>query len=131
MNRFFFISLVFLSACTTNYNTEHTKDLTERIEHRDSLSSDDARNILNQLEVMLTEVCSKAEKELKRGTDVGEVRNALRNDAEYMELARQADVLDSILLNYIDTCHNSSLIRYEYERVLKRNVRRARRAGLN
>lgn len=131
MNRFFFISLVFLSACTTNYNTEHTKDLTERIEHRDSLSSDDARNILNQLEVMLTEVCSKAEKELKRGTDAREVRNVLRKDPEYMELARQAAILDSILLNYIDTCRNSSLIRYEYEQVLKRNVRRARRAGLN
>lgn len=131
MYRFLIILSIVLTSCTANFNNEQAVELIQHLEKKDSISPEDAKMILSMLETMLSEACYKAEKELKNGTNLKNVREALSTDSTYIGIARHASILDSILLNYIDTCHNNALIRYEYQQVLKRNVRRARRAGLN
>lgn len=131
MNRLFFLLIIFLTACTAKYNTEETTAVIKQYEHCTSISMNDAKKILNQLDLMLCAVCEKAENIADKGTDIKNIRDSLKSDTSYIALANQAAILDSIFLNYMDTCHNYAVVKYEYDKVLKKYARRARRSGLN
>lgn len=132
MKRLFILLVpILVFACKGKETKEEIIIQYDTLQINDSITSENADSVLTLLESILTDACDRAEKLINHGVSCNAVRDSLRHDSVYVSIARRASHLDSLLLDYMENSKDGILMRMKYEDVIKRNIRRARKAGLN
>lgn len=97
----------------------------------DTLTSGAYLEAVDELEIMLAEVCDMADSLVQRGVRRADVRDSLRRNSRYMKLSQQAYELDTLVLDYMKRPYDSREVRKKYDDVLRRYNKRALALGLN
>lgn len=130
------VLLIFgLSSChqsskINEYSAKTSEDLIIKAKSN-QLSNDDYFVILSQLDGMFEIVYSKAHEAKKNGICNDSIRKYLASDTEYVIIAQQAVVLDSVLTKYIKSPNAPQNLRNKYFKVSSQAAKRSQRVGLN
>jgi len=113
-----------------SYSHEKTELIIKRIQTNDSLTEEDYSLILNQLDFMMEYVYSKAQLIVDSGYKHPQIRARLKLDTTYIEIIQHADILDSTLLEHINTPITNRDLLKKYNLIKTRNLGRFKRIGL-
>lgn len=113
------------------YCPEKSESLIIKITSDSLLTEEDYQQIIGQLDGMLESVCNKAEVLLDSGYRRTEVRTRLKMDSSYMVIYRQSGILDSAILEYINTPDADPKLRTQYKEACMKYYNKATRLGLN
>ncbi len=115
---------------TTVFSTDETAQIIDKIHTDSMLSEKDYENMLLQLEGMLEIVCDKAECVIDSGYHPDDVRGRLGMDSVYRRIVEQSAVMDSALVNYLNSPYSNPSLRKRYRAILSRYTGIATKAGL-
>lgn len=107
-----------------------TSSLVQQFTTTDTISGIDYMIILDGLEYITNEACAKAQNIVDSGYGRKEVRQRLKMDVSYHQLCQHADILDSIVLDYINTNYSDYEVRARYKEILRNFNRKAQKLGL-
>ncbi len=126
--------VVLCAGCTKDktvvFSADETAQIIGRIRTDSMLSEKDYENMLLQLEGMLEIVCDKAECVIDSGYHPDDVRGRLGMDSVYRRIVEQGAVMDSALVNYLNSPYSNPSLRKRYRVILSRYTGRATKAGL-
>ncbi|MDE5607650.1 MAG: hypothetical protein K2I64_01805 [Muribaculaceae bacterium] len=102
----------------------------EEIHKSDRLTDVQYMQIIEGLELIAETVCDKAKHIIDSGFTRKDVRQRLSLDTSYISLSEKANILDSTVLEYINSYGYNIEIREKYKEVLKKISRKAEKLGL-
>lgn len=118
------------SKADTVYSETTTNELIFKSFEPEKLTLTDYQSMLSQLDCMFDIVYQKAKEAIDKGIEKDHIRSHLATDSEYMKIAGQATILDSILLRYLTTPEASHDLRIQYKQVAHQASKRAAKVGL-
>lgn len=127
-------TLLLLIGCTSRHDSRRAPELISNMTSADTIMTNDYILAVDELELMLAEVCDMADSLTNSGVGRADVRDSLRQNKRYLMLTEQASVLDSLVLEYMNRPYNVSAaekVRKKYNGVLRRYDKRAHALGLN
>jgi len=127
-------AVVLCAGCTKDktavFSADESAQIIDRIRTDSMLSEKDYKTMLSQLESMLEIVCVKAENIIDSGYRPNDVRVRLGMDSVYRRIAGQGAVMDSALVDYLNSPYSNPQLKKEYRAILSRYAGRAAKAGL-
>lgn len=127
-------AVVLCAGCTKDktavFSADESAQIIYRIRTDSMLSEKDYKTMLSQLEGMLEIVCVKAESIIDSGYRPNDVRVRLGMDPVYRRIAGQGAVMDSALVDYLNSPYSNPNLKKEYQAILSRYAGRAAKAGL-
>ncbi|MDE6497408.1 MAG: hypothetical protein K2L21_01980 [Muribaculaceae bacterium] len=124
-------AIIILGSCAPRYDSNRASEIISRMHEADTLTSGAYLEAVDELEIMLAEVCDMADSLVQRGVRRADVRDSLRRNSRYMKLSQQAYELDTLVLDYMKRPYDSREVRKKYDDVLRRYNKRALALGLN
>lgn len=113
------------------YSPEESDKLIAKIYAGEHLADEDYNIIMSQLDGMLYVVCNKAQLLVDSGYKRTEVRTYLKRDSDYRAIYRQSGVLDSVMLEYLQSPDAEPKLRTRYNELQLRYANRFMKLGLN